>query len=513
MLMMNKCTPILATLSVLFLTSCELQDDGNGKFTLSLNINPEEIVSNDEVVKDPVIEVPTEAPTEPVNQNCGDILEGQDEERVRYLNATETVNSCQGEIQTRMCSNGAFTAWNGTFLNAQCTKEENLHELVTAESLKYQGGFRLSSSKYGETDNARLSYSPGTIAFNSENNSLYVVGHSYEQGIAEFKIPNVVNSLDMNDFEVGDTVLQNFSNFYETERVDTGIDNFFRITGMEKIGSKLVVNYINWYDANGTETDTSIVYENADDLANSDIYGPFQIEGAAHASGWLTEIPDYFQDALGGTYLGGWASGSINSRLSIGPSGFVMTPEENLLLSTVGGTVASTPVLDFNLDNMLYDIDNNPDGVENTQDVLYNVELNNDLWTISSRASYGFIVPDSDTYITVGYSAGHESGLGYKITQDDGTLCGGACSVNAADKYSYFWMWKISDLIKVKSGELLPHEVRPYEYGKLDLPSNAELTGGAFDKDNMRLYLSLAQGDTVELYSRPPIFFVYDIER
>ena len=453
----------------------------------------------------------TESETEIISQDCDSLNDGESESRLRYQTAeVQQGESCLSQTQQRSCNDGLLSDWSGDYQYTSCQPFNSPLTLLDANAIEYQGGFRLSAAAFGDSEYPSLSYSPGVIAFNPANHSLFVVGHDYEQGIAEFIIPNIVNSRDINDFEVGEQVLQNFIPFHNTDRVDTGIDNYFRITGLALINQKLVVNYFNWYDAGGTETDTSVVFQNASDLANSEIIGPYQLQGAAHSSGWLTKIPEQWQSSLGGTYIAGHAGGSIISRLSVGPTAFVFSPEDKLL-SRNTGAVTTQPLLNFSLTNMLYDKSIYGEEIESADAILYNDNRQNELWTISSNAAYGFIVPNTNTYMTVGHSKGHDSGLGYKITQDNGTICAGPCPYQADDHYNYYWLWRVSDLQKVQVGELQPYDLRPYLYGKLDSPSAATLKGGAYDASSGLLYVALKNGDTVGAYSRPPLFLVYKI--
>ena len=315
----------------------------------------------------------------------------------------------------------------------------------------------------------------------------------------------------MNDFNIGEEVLQEFAPFYGTDRVDTGIEDYFRITGMSLVEGQLLINYINWYDAGGNETDTSVRLMMPDSLAESDMFGPYQLEGKAHAAGWISEIPVEWQAELGGTHITGHAHGSIRSRLSVGPSAFVWSPASSILAQTEG-SVETQVALDFPLSNILYDKTHYNEADFNLSAVLANEDGHNDLWTAISGASYGFIIPGTDSYLTVGFSGGNESGVGYKITQDNGHLCGGYCTYAADDNYNYYWLWRVSDLVKVRNGELEPYEIRPYDYGKLDTPpSTARVFGGAYDEVTQTLYLALKNGDTVSTYSRPPLFLVYQV--
>jgi len=279
---------------------------------------------------------------------------------------------------------------------------------------------------------------------------------------------------------------------------------------MELIEDQLVINYINWYDTRGKEEDTTIVFKHANNLELSEITGPFQMEGAAHASAWLTKIPVFWQKILGGSYVSGFSGGSIISRLSVGPSAFILSPEESLLSLEEGSNIKTSALLDFDLKNMLYDKAIYGEEYVSSKPILYNKNLQNKLWTVASEVSYGFIIPDSNTYVTLGYSGGHESELGYKITQDNGYLCPGPCPSIASDAYNYIWLWRVSDLLKVKQGLLNNYDVRPYQHGKFDTISNAKIRGAAYDENGL-LYLSLKQGDTIEKYKRPPLFLVYKI--
>ena len=154
------------------------------------------------------------------------------------------------------------------------------------------------------------------------------------------------------------------------------------------------------------------------------------------------------------------------------------------------------------------------DGGEN---YLRNVDLTNDLWTHLSYAAYGFIIPGTRTYMTIGFSGGHNSGVGYKPTQDNGNVCGGYCSYEAADNYNYYWLWDLDDLLAVKSGEMNAYDVVPYEYGEFTTPFQPttgmyRIVGGAFDSARNILYLSLRNVDwSQSIYEPAPVIIAYRI--
>jgi hypothetical protein len=154
--------------------------------------------------------------------------------------------------------------------------------------------------------------------------------------------------------------------------------------------------------------------------------------------------------------------------------------------------------------------DQQADGTDN---ILYNrVDGQNHLWTVSSSAGYAFIIPGTSTYLVLGHSAGHESGLGYKITQDTGHLCGGPCPYVANDNYNYYWLYDVNDMVSVIQGDMEPWEVRPYDYGIFDTIGNKNtLTSAYYDVDDDLLYISLKNGDPIPTYDKPPLFLAYHL--
>jgi len=384
------------------------------------------------------------------------------------------------------------------------------------KSFEYEGGFRLSPRILVENGDmySSVDFSLGIMTYNPDNHSIFIAGTPRHGSLIEFPIPKIIHSYDINDFNIAESPIQPFKKFYTQNDIMskklTGINGYFRITGLGKIGKRLIVNYINWYDANGTEADTTIVFEDSTDLANSHILGPYQLAGGAHAAGWITLIPSEWRQLFNGSYFFGNQSGaSINSRLSLGPTAFAVYPYTDIFRKK-NGAVATTPVLDFPIKNMLHN-KANYSMPKDIKKALTNKDLKNNLWTNISGASVGFVVPGTRTYVTIGKSGGHKSGVGYKIRQDNGQLCGGPCPNNHEDIYSYYWLWDMTDLLKVNYDLLAPHDVRPYSFGEFDIPIDidARVSGGSYDHSSKRLYLSFKSGDTIPKYARPPIILTF----
>ncbi|MCA9759294.1 MAG: hypothetical protein KDA27_26110 [Candidatus Eisenbacteria bacterium] len=373
--------------------------------------------------------------------------------------------------------------------------------LLHLEDMVYEGAFRLPDDTFGISS---LNYAEGPIAYDAESNSIFIVGHAYEQAIAEFSVPPLVLSATLADLNMAGAPDQTFATVLD--RTSGGNpQELDRIGGMAVIdvgaeGEFLLINAYEYYDAPADNSETTAVLQTPGDLAGSDVIGFHTFEGGAgHTSGWISPIPPEWQADLGGSHLTGQSSGlPIIGRLSVGPSAFAFDPTP--FLSGTPGTVPTTRLLDFSLEHPLH-----PD--------LMNDSRENDLWTHMSRVVYGLIVPGTRTYATFGHSGGHESGVCYKCVQTngDGSECGGYCPRDANDYALYYWLWDVEDLLAVKNGEIESYDVRPYEYGVLPaLFPTIELGGGAFDPTSGLLYLTLQRADSEQgTYSNPPVVVAY----
>ncbi len=374
--------------------------------------------------------------------------------------------------------------------------------LLEIQDFEYVGAFRLPSRKYGESD---LNFSQGPIAFNPDRQSLFIVGHAHQQAIAEFTIPELVESTVLAELNMAGDPIQPFAAILNRASGGNPEGNN-RIGGMLYVsgpdGPKLLVNAYEYYDAPGDNTVSMLVARDANDLAKSDVDGYFEVRGGpGHTAGWMSPVPEPWRSVLGGDFVTGSSSGiPIISRTSVGPSAFVFNPLDIVGKKPVSTPISTAKLLDFSLAHRLHDD-------------LSNESRENDLWNHLSRAVYGLIVPGTRTYATFGHSGGNESGVGYKIVQDNGRRTGGYSSFAVKDNYHYFWLWDVNDLVRVRAGEIQPHDARPYEYGIFRTPfadSSHRLGGGAFDASTGRIYLTAQKADGKQgRYANPPVVMAY----
>jgi hypothetical protein len=375
-------------------------------------------------------------------------------------------------------------------------------ELLTLSRFAYQGAFRIPSGDFGQSS---ANYAAGPIALGAGAKSLFLVGHAQQHPLAELTIPNVVNSTQLSDLAMAPDPTQGFVTILDDvsggnpQAIDS-IAGMLWLTGAN--GPELLVNGYEYYDAPADNTNTTLVIRDPSNIATSVKDGYYSLTGAAHAGGWMSPIPNEWQAALGGAYITGHSSGvPIIGRLSVGPSAFVFDPMVIVGAANVPDPVPTTTLLDFSLAHPL-----NAD--------LSNDSGTNKIWTHLSRAVYGFVAPGTRTYVTIGYSGGHESGVCYKCVPNDGSNCGGYCANDAKDYSHFYWLWDVDDLVAVKQGQKQPFEVVPYEYGKFPTPfPSREIGGGAFDPATGLLYLNVLDADHDQgTYAVPPLVVVYRIE-
>lgn len=366
--------------------------------------------------------------------------------------------------------------------------------LLAVEDLEVAGAFRLPAMTFGESD---LNFAVGTMALSESGETMFIVGHSHQQAIAEFRIPELVQSETLSELNMADPPIQPFA------RVLTRVDNpqaISSITGMWVEDGALILNAIEYYDAPADNTHTTLVLRDASDLAGSSIDGFYGLEARAHGAGWLSPIPEEHRELLGGAMITGLSSGHpIISRLSVGPSAHLVSLDD--IVSGVD-PIPTTALLDYSLAAPLH-----PD--------LSNDEGDNDLWTHLSRAVFGFVVPGTRTYATFGYSGGHgPRGVCYKCVPDGlDSECAGYCSRDPEDRSLRYWFFDLNDLAAVRAGELAPSDVRPYAHGPFESPfvdARPQMGGGAWDAERGLLYLTMTGADREQgTYSNPPVVVAY----
>lgn len=371
---------------------------------------------------------------------------------------------------------------------------------VESATFSYQGAFRFPVKPIGIS---RMAYAQGPFAIDPQSNSFYIVGHAKQQAIAEFKIPKIKND-KLKNLSIAKPI-QAFQNYLDNSSYLKNTQKINRITGMDLIEGSLFVNAMEFYDADNNAKDTTFIIDHPKNLAESRVRGFFQLQGRAHSAGWISQLPQKWKDKLSASYLLGNASNfAINSRLSIGPTLFTSYLDMFAGIDEKGGLITAKPLMDFSLKNPM-------------REDRYNKHLTNNVWTEVSNAIYGFIIPNTNTYLVIGSSGGHASKIGYKIQPKNGPKCGGPCPKDAHDTYNYIWLFDMNDIYTNKISQKDPSSIRPYKYGVLKMPFQPKqgvkkIIGADFDEHNKKLYLLIESVDRLQSkWESTPVMLVYQL--
>jgi hypothetical protein len=362
--------------------------------------------------------------------------------------------------------------------------------------IEYKGAFRVEADGDSTSD-----YAVGALGFNPDNHSVFMAGHAHHNAIAEFQIPSKLSFATSAQDIVEAPVLQSYVKILGKKDVGNKTD---KINGMLYFQDNLLVTSEIWYDGSGNNQDNLQVFSNAHDLRTSGYKGMLQIQGAAKSAGYMFKVPNELTEKIGAKYITGWASNyAITSRYSQGPSLYRFDPSQatNAVL-TVDRAVKANPL-------MVFPFSDGKQLVEGGDKYGANISP---VWGPLARAKYGFIVPGTAYFLAIGQNSGLHSGVGYKITQDNGRSCAGPCAYKSKDIYNYFWLFDINSILEADE----PWNARPISYGKWSHPYDKSGMGGVigatFDDQESTLYMAINGAGKIREYDNPPLIIGYQIK-
>jgi hypothetical protein len=369
---------------------------------------------------------------------------------------------------------------------------------MTIDQLQYKGAFRLPSGTYGSSS---ANYSFGSIGYNPDRKSLYVAGNETEGSIAEFAVPEIVNSTSLTALKTAGTPLQAFTNVVNKASIDAG--QGIKINGIFYSGGKLLVNVYRFYDQSPFLSTPTLILSNASDIKGSTTKGYISTAGGSAAAGWVSPIPAELQSMLGGTHMCGFTASTpraIAYNTSEGPAAYSFNP--TTAMASNASSIASTELVRYTLDVGLV-----------TREALYNNDHTNKLWTFVSEGSFGMVMPGTRTYMVLGGSGGHESGVAYGEPPYGGYKA--YYPIDKNDRYPYYWLYDVNDFDKVRKGQMKSSDVRPYAYGKFNVPffqtgNWMPVSGGSYDESTGTLYLSVYRADS-QSGGNPPVIVAYKV--
>jgi len=338
--------------------------------------------------------------------------------------------------------------------------------LIHQSNLSYLGAFTLPSGTFGVSS---FDYGGTALTYNPVNNSLFMVGHDYQQAVAEVSIP-ALKTGSLSSLNTA-SVLQPFSDVLGRIPNPLTDTNPIKVGGLLVVGNQLVGTEYAWYDAEGDAVLSHFKLSSLN-LSTATVTGAYQVGnlGGGYVGGYMATVPPEWQSAVGDSYLTGQAALNIIGRTSAGPAVFGFDPAQ------LGSSPApDTPLVYYPLSNPLAPVD--------TQNPYFNL-------TTSIR---GVVFPQGTDSVL--FFGSHGTGpYWYGLPTDNG---GDDTARTAkgphAPPYTYqVWAYDVHDLLAVKAGQKQPWQVQPYDVWTFDLPypeDSKYLGGVGYDAATGRLYV------------------------
>jgi hypothetical protein len=347
---------------------------------------------------------------------------------------------------------------------------QTVDRLIESSNLIHMGSFGIAAAPGNGFD-----YGGIAIAFNSANQSLYVVGHENDLLTAEIEIPALGGTA---------RILQPLTDALNGQLRAIG-DTERRIGGNLVYRDKLYVTGFVFYDAEGAQRRSHFSRPLA--LDSGEVAGPLRAGGLATGfySGYMGLIPAAWQERLGGPALTGNCCLSIISRTSYGPAAFAFDPEN------IG---KAEPLVYYTADRQTLG--------------RYGATGSHPVFNGSTRIT-GIVFPESTSSVLffgmtgVGnYCYGEAAEC-----QDPSNVYKGE---HAYPYRAYVWAYNAADLAAVKAGKRRPWQMIPYATWELpdlgDVSANFGVGGATYDPASGRIYVAEKFGDGTR-----PLIHVYEI--
>lgn len=363
--------------------------------------------------------------------------------------------------------------------------------LLQKGNLVYTGAFALPNIQCQSPSYACFAYGGTALGYNSANNSLYVVGHTYGQLTAEVSIPALVNSSNLSALNTA-TLLQPFADVTDGKRnaVNPTDPNNHVIGGQLVYGGRLIVSDFSYYDGAGTQT-TSHFARPLNLSAATPFVGPVTVgsQYPGFVDGYMTTIPTEWQSLFGGPALTGNCCLAIASIQSNGPALSVFDPAQ---IGTAN-PVAATPLVGYPTATPL--------GTGwGTTSTLYNgtTTITGVVFPTGTRSVLFFGRQGTGTFC---YGPGTTDAALAGVATDGGadTWCfdptDNSKGVHAYPYVYQVWAYDANDLIAVKNGSKSQYSIQPYATWTFTLPTTPandphEIGGAAYDAQNNIIYVS-----------------------
>ncbi len=362
--------------------------------------------------------------------------------------------------------------------------------LLHARDISYVGAIRFPT--YYPIGDSVFSYGGRAIAFNPANNSLFMIGHDYDQAICEVTIPTPVNSANLADLNTA-VVLQDFKYYLNRIPNNTLAGRTLFTGGLMVANGKLYGTTYDYYDGNGTAVGSHFVLDSLN-VTTANVTGFFRVgDGggiqAGMVAGYMAPIPAAHQAALGAPCMTGQGNIGVIGRTSSGPGVFGFDPA-----AFSNDSIAPTvPYLYYPVNHPLGPYEGPANPIE------------------SGLAAIGgmVFVPGTRSVLFFGSTGNNFEGYGFADDWGDAVVSGKGNHTFNGEYSLQVWAYDVNDLVAVKNGAV-PYDCMPYDVWNFTVPILARFraAGVAFDPATSQIYLSILDEDRVG-ESRNPLVHVF----
>ncbi len=359
--------------------------------------------------------------------------------------------------------------------------------LLRPDDFTYLGALNLPNGQYGPDGYFVFGYGGRNIAYNPANDSLFMTGHDYVQGIAEVTIPALVGGGTVGSFNTA-TVLQPFFQplgVMPNNTLARVPPRTLEIGGLMVVGSTLVGTTYDFYDGIVDAVGSHFIFDSLT-LSADVLRGYYAVAPTAgRTAGTMFPVPTAWQARLGYPYMTGQGNIAIIGRCSSGPGAYGFNPADFTPSTLAGvGQAPSTAYLGYGIDFPLGPYQFSVSPLENG----------------SGEFRGGAFIPGTDTVLFTGRMATNY------VTYISG---GGPTGLN--NEYEYImWFYDANDLLAVKNGTKQPYEIVPYAAWNLTVPfvsalNALEFGGACFDPATNRLFLSFMYANNAGFAALPVV--------
>lgn len=368
------------------------------------------------------------------------------------------------------------------------------------KDLKYLGAIRFPRSRGNGDNGLTFSYGGGSAVVRPSTNTFWATGHRYVKLHAEMTLPQPVISENMADLPIAEFV-QPFGKVFGdvVDRVEAE-DNAPQDVGIgggmfwgEGENERLLLGMSSYYDAGYKMRWTHLLAR--PNTADPQAQGPFRVGSLnpGYYGGYMMRVPPEWAGKLAPA-ISGASQLAIITRTSTGPAAHGFDPDK---LGAVEPVPAETYL-------------NYPEGAK--------TRYAQPSYANGVRVTGGAFLPNGVLF--VGWDRVGQIWYGGGSKEIDGVTysdpCSGSHGVHSEGLRSILLCYDPADFLRVKNGELQPHEVRPYAQIPLDhtplLTQPCKQVGGAsFDHTRGLLYVVQDGGEKVGNYGRYPLVHVYEV--